>query len=412
MTASSQSSPRWLAIALGIALLAGILVAWTPRYWGICVAVASVSLVAAMWALLARRVALPLQTILVVPLTGWGVLQLATHQTLVRWPTTLASIAWTMGGACFILGSQILERCRNRTAFLDLMMWAATALAAAATLQIYVTPGKLFGMIPVADSVVGTFFYKNQFAAMLELAAPIALWKVFDGEVVAGGLCYAAMFAATLASGSRAGVLLVSMEFLVFLILMVARRRMPVKSIAAIVAVVLVLMTGAALVAGTERIRGRFEERNPFALRRNLLDATLKMIPLRPWFGSGMGTWAIVFPRFATFDSNVYVNEAHNDWAQWTAEGGIPFTVILAALLFSLVRPALRSVWGLGVISVIGHSFVDYPLREPVLMFLFFTLAGALTETGESTQGINPGIRDGAGGQLSDGSLKFLGFRE
>ena len=266
MTAPPKSSPRWLAIALGVALIAGILVAWTPRYWGICVAVASVSLVSVMWALLARRVTLPLQTILVVPLAGWGALQLATHQTLVRWPTMLASIEWIMGGACFVLGSQILDRRRNRMAFLDLMMWASAALAAAATLQIYATPGKLFGIIPVADSVVGTFFYKNQFAAMMELAAPIALWKVFEGEVVAGGLCYATMFAATLVSGSRAGVLLVSMEFLVFLVLMVARRRMPVKSIAAIVAVVLVLMAGAALVAGTEKIHSRFAERNPFAL--------------------------------------------------------------------------------------------------------------------------------------------------
>jgi O-antigen ligase len=403
MTAPPKSSPRWLAIALSVALIAGILVAWTPRYWGVCVAVASVSLVAALWALLARRVALPLQTILVVPLTGWGALQLATHQTLVRWPTMLASIEWIMGGACFVLGSQILERRRNRTAFLNLMMWASAALAAAATLQIYATPGKLFGMIPVADSVVGTFFYKNQFAAMMELAAPMALWKVFEGEVVAGGLCYAAMFAATLVSGSRAGVLLVSMEFLVFLVLMVARRRMPVKSIAAIVAVVLVLMAGAALVAGTEKVRSRFAERNPFALRRNLLEATLKMIPLHPWFGSGMGTWPVLFPRFATFDSNVYVNEAHNDWAQWTAEGGIPFTLLLAALVFSLVRPAFRSVWGLGVISVLSHSFVDYPLREPGLMFLFFTLAGAVPKTGKLTPRINR--------EIADSGAKLVEFR-
>jgi O-antigen ligase len=385
-------SSKWLATALGVALLAGIMVAWTPRYWAICVAVGSVSVVAAIWALLARDVALPFQTILVVPLTAWGTLQLATHQTLVRWPTLLASIAWIMGGVSFVLGSQILKGRRNRKAFLDLMMWAAAALAVAATFQLYVTPGKLLGMIPVADSVVGTFFYKNQFAALMELAAPIALWKVFEGEVLPGGLCYAAMFAATLASGSRAGVLLVSMEFLVFLILMVVRRRMPVKSIAAIVAVVLVLMAGAALVAGTEKIRSRFEERNPFALRRNLLEATMKMIPQHPWFGSGMGTWPLVFPRFATFDSSVYVNEAHNDWAQWTAEGGLPFTVLLAALVLSLMRPALRSVWGLGVISVIGHSFVDYPLREPVLMFLFFTLAGAVTKTGESMPEIDPEI--------------------
>lgn len=403
-------TPRWLATVLGVALLAGILVAWTPRYWGICVAVACVSVVAVLWALVARSVVLPLQAIFVFPLTAWGALQLATHQTLVRWPTMLASIAWITGGVSFVVGSQILQGRRNRKAFLDLIMWASTALAAAATVQIYVMPGKLFGLLPVADSVVGTFFYKNQFAAMMELAAPIALWKVFEGEVVAGGLCYAAMFAATLASGSRASVLLVSLEFLVFLILLIARCGRPVKSLAAIVATVLLLMAGAALVAGTERIGSRFEERNPFALRRNLLGSTLKMIPLHPWFGSGMGTWPIVFPRFATFDSNIYVNEAHDDWAQWTAEGGIPFTVLLAALVFCLVRPALRSLWGLGVISVLGHSFVDYPLREPVLMFLFFTFAGALTKTTESTPELNPQIKTPKENNCSGHRYKLADF--
>ncbi len=214
-------------------------------------------------------------------------------------------------------------------------MWAITALAVAATLQLYVTPGKLFGMIPVADSVVGTFFYKNQFAAMMELAAPIALWKVFEGEVVAGGLCYAAMFAATLASGSRAGVLLVSLGVSGFSDSdgcappnagEIACRNCRDRAAARWPALPWWLAPrglAAGLRSGT-RLR----------CAETYWRSTLKMIPLHPWFGSGMGTWPIVFPRFATFDSSIYVNEAHNDWAQWTAEGGIPFTVLLAALVF------------------------------------------------------------------------------
>ncbi len=371
-----------LGTALGAALLAGILVAWTPRYWGIAVAIGCVSLVAAVWALTAREIELPLQTILVVPLGVWGAVQLAAHSTLVRWPTTLSSIAWGMGAVSFILGSQILRGRRSRKAFLNFMMWAGTALAVAAMLQMYVTPGRLFGVLPVADNVVGTLFYKNQFAALMELAAPIALWKVFEGKIMTGGLCYAAMFAATISSASRTGVVLVLAEFAVFLILMVAGRRMPLKSGAAIVAVLGVLTVGASMVAGTEQIWNRFEDPHPYALRGMLLDSTLKMIPEHPWFGSGMGTWPVIYPRFATYDANVYVNEAHNDWAQWTVEGGIPFGLLLAALVIWLVRPSLRSVWGLGVPSVMIHCFVDYPLREPVLMFLWFTLAGGLTRVG------------------------------
>jgi O-antigen ligase len=214
----------------------------------------------------------------------------------------------------------------------------------------------------------------------MELAAPIALWKVYQGKVVAGGLCYAAMFSATISSASRTGVLLVLAELAVFVILMVVGRRMPLKSAVSIIAALAVLVAGASMVAGTERIRDRFQEQSPYALRGMLVQSSLQMIPLHPWFGSGMGTWPALYPRFATFDAGVYVNEAHNDWAQWAIEGGIPFALLLAALVVWLTGPAVRSVWGLGIVSVMVHSFVDYPLREPVLLFFWFVLAGALTQ--------------------------------
>ena len=370
-----------MAKSLAVALLAGILVAWTPRYWGVSIAVLCVSLVAAVWAFTARNIRLPLHTILVIPIGAWPAMQLAAHSTLVRWPTTLSCMAWGMGASSFILGSQILRGRPNREAFLTLMMRAATVLAVAAMLQMYATPGKLFGLLPVGNSVVGTLFYKNQFAAMMELAAPIALWKVYQGEVLSGGLCYAAMFSATVSSASRMGVLLVLAESAVFVILMVAARRMPLKSAASIAAALALLIAGASMVAGTEKIWSRFQEPGPYALREMIVQSTLRMIPLYPWFGSGMGTWPALYPEFATFDAGFYINEAHNDWAQWTIEGGIPFALLLAALVVLLARPATRSVWGLGVVSVMIHAFVDYPLREPVLLFLWFVLAGALTQT-------------------------------
>jgi O-antigen ligase len=141
------------------------------------------------------------------------------------------------------------------------------------------------------------------------------------------------------------------------------------------------LVTAASMVAGTEQIWNRFQEQSPYALRGRIVQSTLRMIPLHPWFGSGMGTWPALYPEFATFDAGFYINEAHNDWAQWTIEGGIPFALLLAALVVLLAAPATRSVWGLGVVSVMIHAFVDYPLREPVLLFFWFVLAGALTQT-------------------------------
>jgi O-antigen ligase len=368
-----------MSIAFCAALLAGIVVAWEPRYWHVAVALASVSLISVVWAVTARGLTLPWQAALVGLVAAWGFVQLAFHSTVVQSMTMRAAIVWLACLAAFVLGSQILRGRRDRDAFLNAMLWALTALGACAVLQAYSTPIRVFGLFAAEPSVVGTMFYKNQFAALMELGAPIALWRVMQGRVLAGGMCYAIMFAATVTSLSRAGVILVLAELLVFLAVMIFGRRLGVKPALAIAGVMAVLIVGASLVAGTDVIRQRMEETNPYHMREQLADSTFRMIAARPWFGFGIGTWRAAYPAFATLDMAVIANEAHNDWAQWGSEGGIPFLVLLAALTFSVAWPAVESVWGLGLLAVMAHCYVDYPMREPALQLLWFGLAGGLT---------------------------------
>jgi O-antigen ligase len=380
VTAGDARANPTLAGALGAALLAGILVGWSPHYWRVSVAITAVSLVGMIWAVTTKNIELPPQMILVAAIAAWGPVQLAMHITRVPWPTTQRSVEWAISAVCFVLGSQILRGRRSMTAFLNLMLVAMTFLAVAAMLQAFTTPGRVFGIISVADGVVGTLYYKNWFAAMMELGAPIALWRVYNGNVISGGVCYAAMFAATIASASRMGVILLIAELLVALVCLVIARRMRPKSAVSAVVILALLAAAAASVAGTGNIWHRLQEPDAYALRRTLLASTMKMIPVHPWAGSGMGTWPSEYPRFATYDEGLYVNAAHNDWAQWASEGGAPLFLLMAALVIWLLKPSLQSVWGLGVLSVMIHSFVDYPLQDPALAFLWFTLAGALTK--------------------------------
>jgi hypothetical protein len=53
----------------------------------------------------------------------------------------------------------------------------------------------------------------------------------------------------------------------------------------------------------------------------------------------------------------------------------------MAGLVLSIAVPSIRSIWGLGILSVMAHSYVDYPTREPALAFLWFALAGAVTQS-------------------------------
>jgi O-antigen ligase len=246
--------------------------------------------------------------------------------------------------------------------------------------QLYVTPGRVFGVFPARAGVTGTLLSTNQFAAMMELAAPISLWYMLDRNPVPGGLCYAMILAATFAAASRAGVILVSVELIVFLGMMLFTRRREAKTFLPLFAGLVLLVAVAAIIAGTDKIKARFEEKDPYVFRRELLDSTLKLIAERPWSGYGIGTWRAVYPRAATFDMAVLANEAHNDWAQWTCDGGIPFLLLMAALVIWIAKPAVRSIWGLGILSVMAHSYVDYPIREPALSFLWFALAGAVSQ--------------------------------
>ncbi len=72
-------------------------------------------------------------------------------------------------------------------------------------------------------------------------------------------------------------------------------------------------------------------------------------------------------------------NEAHNDLAQWAAEGGISFLIFMTGLVVWLARRVFQSVWALGLLAVFAHCYVDYALRAPPLQFLWFAIAGALT---------------------------------
>src|SRR5260370_24915898 len=103
----------------------------------------------------------------------------------------------------------------------------------------------------------------------------------------------------------------------------------------------------AVAVAGGEALWNRFQQKDPFLYRREILGSTLQMIRQRPWTGFGLGAYATVYPQFATFDTGLTVDHAHNDWAEWTAEERVPMIVLMLSLAVATFRPDLRSGFGL-----------------------------------------------------------------
>jgi O-antigen ligase len=130
------------------------------------------------------------------------------------------------------------------------------------------------------------------------------------------------------------------------------------------IAVLFVVFTG---VVGWDSVWKRLWASDPIAVRPELAMASLRMIRDHPWFGVGLGAWPTVYPRYAIVDIGAFANQAHNDWLQWTAEGGVPFGLMLGGLCFWCLRTAFRTVWGLGALAVFLHALVDYPFSRPAL---------------------------------------------
>ena len=102
------------------------------------------------------------------------------------------------------------------------------------------------------------------------------------------------------------------------------------------------------------------------------------MVHAKPWTGFGLGTFPTAYPAYASIDFGAVVNHAHNDWAEWAADGGIPFALLLLSIAVWSIPRALRSVWGIGIVAVFVHGMVDFPLQKPVLELWLFVLLGAL----------------------------------
>jgi O-antigen ligase len=385
---SSRAAPAVLwATLLWSALLAGILVAWSPRYWAVSVAIGALSVAVVSWmavsTLRGGDFAWPRQTPLVVLIGAWGFLQVFFKTTAIPGLTMGNSLIWLMSACAFVVGAQILRHRATRKLFLQLLLWSVTALAVIAMIQATSHPVEVFGIFPADDRVMGTFLSQNQFAALMELAAPVALWYMIGRNPLPGGLCYAMLLAGTITAASRMGVALVGSEALAFAIIVLLTRRLETRRVAAIFAGLALLVGSAMVIAGTDKVRTHFEDKNPYAIRRQLFDSTVHLVAERPWTGYGIGTWRAEYPHTATFDLALLANEAHNDWLEWAAEGGILFSLLIGVLVIWIAGPAIQSIWGLGILCVMIHSYVDYPLREPVLSFLWFTLAGAVASFSE-----------------------------
>lgn len=367
------STDAWLSLLFVLTLFLATLTLWIPAYWPVGLFEISTFLIAGLAVILGKVPAsaayFPLFPLSFIVL--WGCIQLISGWTINRFATERATLQWMTWAAVYYTGVSTLKDERLAKLLRAGIVWFGLAVAVEAILQAYLSPGKVFGLFPTGyhEFVMGPIIYHTHFAAFIETILPVAFFLALTHT--RGSYTYLAISAvlltAVVVSASRGGLIITFFEVLGVLILLHQQKSKSGRRIRFLAMTLIVMTAILTLIVGFETASKRFYLEALTAGRLQFAISTLHMIAAHPWIGWGLGCWPAAYPAFATFDPGAIVNQAHSDWLQWTAEGGLPVGLAMLSLAIWAIRPALRSIWGIGVIAVLIHASFDYPFSRPAV---------------------------------------------
>ena len=258
----------------------------------------------------------------------------------------------------------------------------------------------------------GTFVNRNHFAGYLELCLAVGLgllignltgdsaqsWRQFARNVVALilsptmqlRLALVCMVIGLVLSRSRMGNSAFFVSLLVTGAIGLAFSKRATRSMVILIAsLVIIDIAIVGTYFGMERVVERIEQTQMENERQESVQAIAvwKEFPL---FGSGLGSFHIVFPKYPERDLGVLYTHAHNDYVQFLVETGvIGFALvgmIVVLSLFAALRaqhlrgdPLMRGLsFGaiMGIVAMLIHSWVDFNLQIPSNAMTFMYVLG------------------------------------
>jgi O-Antigen ligase len=155
----------------------------------------------------------------------------------------------------------------------------------------------------------------------------------------------------------------------------------------AIVSALLVLTIGW---VGAGTIAGRFSSANPRDLggRTLVWKDAIEIVRMYPIAGTGLNTYSVAMIFYQRFNRPIRYSEAHNDYLQLAAEGGLLLTVPAAIAIVVFVRVVRRrfvqetsasTYWirrgaVVGLLAIALQEIVEFSLQMPGNAFLFAVL--------------------------------------
>ena len=328
-------------------------------------------------------------------------LQLAAGTTVYSWITASQLKGLIALELLFFVTVQLFrEQVRVRLFFM-LLSAAGMLIAVFALVQRFTGNGKIYWLksLQYDFAYFGPYVNKNHYAGLMEMLFPLPLFLAFSVKDLEKraflGFISVLMAASIFVSNSRGGMLACIVQALLITVLFVAPRREDDRShrwvLAAGLLLAVVLVIG--WLSGGSTVDRLLTLREPMAddtsgNRLTILRDSLPIIRRHLWFGTGLGTFPVIYPSYRSFYSESFVNAGHNDYLQLIVETGLLGALALAWFVVVYIRSCARLLreWrfspfatlqiaaSMSCLGLLVHSVVDFNLHIPANAALFFVL--------------------------------------
>jgi O-antigen ligase len=326
------------------------------------------------------------------------VLQLATGASAYRYHTFSSGLLYCDYGLLCFLVVQCLRRTTQIKTLAFLFSGYGFVLAMFALVQSITSNGKLYWLRTphFGGWIYGPYVNHNHYAGLMEMLVPIPLVFFLTHRARGSRKAMAALAAGVMAStiflsGSRGGMAAFMVQMAVLAVVLLKQRKARRSSFGLsffllIVIGLLIWLGGTELTKRVASIDAEARQEVSGGMRMAIDRDGLKMYARRPVLGWGLGVFPDVYPRYRSFYTNFFVNEAHNDYLQLLVEMGTLGFATMIWFIVLLYRSAIKKLgnWTedvngtvalatmLGCTGILVHSFVDFNLQIPANAALFY----------------------------------------
>ncbi len=282
-------------------------------------------------------------------------------------------------------------------------------------LQKFTGTGKVYWLIDSPNaSLFGSFINRNHFSGYIGMVIPLSFgllisrfgsitfhktmtWRAiltkFESHLLGNVFLVFAimiMISALFLSLSRGGILSFAVTIIVFVALIgLSRKTRNIIGKGRKVTIITLLLAFIFLVwLGIDPVLERLSDLSSSS-RHEVSQYTIDMAKDFPLFGTGLGSFQYLFPKYEMLEEQLYWDHAHNDYVELLSDSGlIGFIIAIGGIVIFVWKTLVRwwergdsfakgvTLGGLcGIIAILSHSVADFNLHIPAnALFLSFLL--------------------------------------